>query len=104
MLKAVALQTPRRVILGAAVVVGVVVLSSQPESDAGRPAPCSVKVSADMLNVRSGPGTQHPVVGTLTADVVVEAARVTEGGFRQLGPDRWVAEQYLDPMPGSNCG
>ena len=107
-LKAAILKTPRRVIVGAAVVVGVIVLSSQNESDADRPvsppAACSLKVTADTLNVRSGPGTQHPVVDVLRADAVVEAALVTEAGFRQLGPDRWAAEQYLDLVPGSNCG
>lgn len=107
-LKAAVLKTPRRAIVGAAVVVGVIVLSSSNESDADRPvpppAPCSLKVTADTLNVRSGPGTQHPVVSTLTADAVVEADLVTESGFRQLGPNRWAAEQYLALVPGSNCG
>lgn len=87
-------------------VLGVIVLSSPRESEANRPESCSLQVTADTLNVRSGPGTQHPVVDVLTAEVVVEGvpAAAVEGGFRQLGPDRWAAEQYLVPMPGSNCG
>ena len=99
------LKTPRRVILGTAVVMGVIVLSSQREGDAGGLSrPCVVKVSADKLNVRAGPGTQHPVVDTLTAGSVVPADRLIQDGFRQLKPGRWVAEEYLHPLPGSNCG
>lgn len=69
--------------------------------------PCMVRVSADQLNVRSGPGTQHPVVGSLDEGAIVPAARGTEGSFRQLGPGRyigrWASAEFLRPVPGANC-
>jgi hypothetical protein len=34
----------------------------------------------------------------------VSADRTIHNGFRQLGPSRWAARDYLDPRPGSDCG
>jgi uncharacterized protein YraI len=62
-----------------------------------------MEVTADTLNVRAGPGTNNPVVGSLAAGVEVRADRTISNDFRQLGPNRWAAQRYLDPMPGSNC-
>ncbi|PZS37663.1 MAG: hypothetical protein DLM62_18000 [Pseudonocardiales bacterium] len=66
--------------------------------------PCTVTVTADLLNVRSSPDGDAPVVDTFDRDAVVSADRVTRNGYRQLGPDRWAAEEFLDPTADSDCG
>ena len=91
-------------ILGSAVVIGVIVLSSQDDGAGGGSGPCTMRVTADSLNVRSGPDSRDPVVETLAADAVVSANVTTRNGYRELGPDRWAAQPYLQPMPGSACG
>jgi hypothetical protein len=44
------------------------------------------------------------VVDTFGKGAVVSADRTTQNGFRQLGPDRWAAEEFLDPTADSDCG
>ncbi|MGQ0715922.1 MAG: SH3 domain-containing protein [Pseudonocardiales bacterium] len=95
--------------MGGAALVAVIVLSTGPDRGtgqdrgAGGSRPCTMTVTADALNVRSGPGESDPVVETLAGGAVVPADLTTRNGYRQLGPDRWAAQQYLEPAPGSNC-
>jgi hypothetical protein len=35
---------------------------------------------------------------------VVDGTTTVTGGFRELEGDRWAADQFLTPMPGTNCG
>ncbi|MDQ2882736.1 MAG: SH3 domain-containing protein [Actinomycetota bacterium] len=67
-------------------------------------APCTVTVTADSLDVRSSPDGNAPVVDHLDKGSVVSADRTTVNGFRQLGTDRWAAQEFLDPTPDSDCG
>jgi uncharacterized protein YraI len=90
-------------IVGPAVVLIVLVLVTGQDSGANGSLSCAMEVTANTLNVRSGPGTDNPVVDTLSAGAVVQAERTTSNGFRQLGPNRWAAQRYLDLTPGSNC-
>jgi hypothetical protein len=51
-------------------------------------------VSANtVINIRSGPGTQNPVVGQTKTGEFFEAARI-EGDWGMIGPDRWIALRY----------
>jgi uncharacterized protein YgiM (DUF1202 family) len=96
-----------RFIVAAAVILAVVVLSTgQNRQDSGVPGsgPCTMTVTVQSLNVRSGPGSREPVVATLAEGAVVSANLTTRNGYRELGPDRWAAQQYLRPEPGSDCG
>ena len=104
----------KRWAIGIAVVLGVLLLISEHESrstggggsttTAGGVGPCTVMVTADVLNARSRPDGDAPVVETYRQGDVVSADRTTRNGFRQLGPDRWAAADFLDPTPGSDCG
>jgi hypothetical protein len=90
------------IIVGAVAVIGLILLSSGPGRGVG--GLCLVKVTADKTPVRSGPDTNDSV-GTLPAGLVIQADRKTSStGFRKVMSKGWVAEQHLDPMPGSNCG
>lgn len=65
---------------------------------------CTVAVTADLLDVRSSPDGDAPVVDRLEKGSVVSADRTTLNGFRQLGTDRWAAQEFLDPTADSDCG
>jgi hypothetical protein len=66
--------------------------------------PCTVTVTADLLNARSSPDGNAPVVETYRRGEVVSADRTTTNGFRQLAPDHWVAQEFVEPTAGSDCG
>ena len=67
---------------------------------AGDPQRCAVTVTADVLNVRAGPGTGHATVDRLARNAVVDAQRETSGGFRKLADGRWAAEEFVRPSAG----
>jgi hypothetical protein len=64
------------------------------------PPRCTVTVTADVLNVRAGPGTEHPTVDRLANDDVVDAEREISGGFRKLAEGRWVADEFVRASTG----
>ena len=104
----------KRWAIGIAVVLGILLLISEHESQstsgggstttAGGIGPCTVMVTANVLNARSRPDGDAPVVETYHQGDVVSADRTIRNGFRQLGPDQWAAADFLDPTPGSDCG
>jgi len=61
---------------------------------------CTVTVTADLLNIRSGPGTEYATVDQLPRNEVVEAEPETSGAFRKLGAGRWVASEFVRTSPG----
>lgn len=92
--------------LFALAVVALAVVSGRQPDPTGRAdrdvGGCTVTVAADVLNVRAGPGTEHPTVERLARNDVVDAERETSGAFRKLAEDRWVASEFVRPSPG--CG
>ncbi|WP_299483857.1 SH3 domain-containing protein [uncultured Roseibium sp.] len=66
------------------------------------PAMCVKVALDDTLNLRSGPGTRHPVVGSLVADdCAIELFDICEGNWCQIRSGRisgWVNTRYLVPM------
>ncbi|MFI9814912.1 SH3 domain-containing protein [Saccharothrix variisporea] len=64
---------------------------------------CKVTVTADILNVRSGPADTQPIVATVQRDAVVKAERTVTNGFRLLSDGRWVNDQFVTPTSDSNC-
>jgi hypothetical protein len=101
----------QRLPIGAGVVVvGALVLSAERDSthrdSAQRDEPpprCEVSVTADVLNVHSGPDAGTPVIDQLGAGEVAEADGTIRNGFRQMGEGRWVSAQFLTETPGSDC-
>ena len=65
---------------------------------------CQLRVSAAELRVRSGPSTDADQVEVLSEGAVVDGTRLVTDGFRELEGDRWAADQFLTPMPNTNCG
>lgn len=64
---------------------------------------CQLEVTTDQLNVRSGPSPGAALVETLPRGAHVDGTRVVTDGFRQLEEGRWAADQFLNPLPGTNC-
>jgi hypothetical protein len=64
---------------------------------------CQLEVVADELNVRNGPSQGAALVETLPRGVHVDGTRVVTDGFRELEEGRWAADQFLSPLPGSDC-
>lgn len=64
---------------------------------------CQLRVSAAELRVRAGPSTAAEQVEVLSEGAVVDGTRVVTGGFRKLEGNRWAADQFLTPMPNTNC-
>ena len=105
--------TKQRWIISGLVVVGALLLISEHgkqssggsgASSTGGAGPCTVTVTADVLNARSRPDGNAPVMDTYRRGEVVSANRTTQNGFRQLRPDRWVAQEFVRPTAGSDCG
>ncbi|WP_157529547.1 SH3 domain-containing protein [Nocardia sp. NRRL S-836] len=64
---------------------------------------CKITVTADILNVRSGPGDMQPIVATMPRDAVTEAEDRVENGYRMLGDRRWVSTQFVALTSDSTC-
>lgn len=63
---------------------------------------CRLEV-ADQLNVRSQPSAESELLETLPRGAVVDGTRVVTDGFRELSANRWAANQFLTPLPGTSC-
>ncbi|WP_216210297.1 SH3 domain-containing protein [Amycolatopsis aidingensis] len=105
------LGIPKRTIIIVAVLAGIgliyVLGANERPSDAesgGGDAGCKVRVTADILNVRAGPGTDTTIVGKFQQDAETEAEPVVQDGFRKLAEGRWAAEEFLRPVDGASCG
>ena len=70
---------------------------------AANPAECRVTVTADILNVRSAPAMDAPIVGKFRKDAETGADKVVENGFRKIANDKWASEEYLKPKEGHDC-
>jgi hypothetical protein len=64
---------------------------------------CQLEVAANELNVRSAPNPDAEVVERLTRGDRVDGTRIVTDGFRELENARWAADQFLTPLPGTNC-
>jgi competence protein ComGC len=62
---------------------------------------CQVQVTADVLNVRSGPDDTANVVGKLATGAITGAQTKIQNGYRELGANRWASSQFLKPVSGS---
>jgi hypothetical protein len=99
--------TTQRWIIVGVVLAGILLLISEHNNNTSGGTgtrPCTVTVTADLLNVRSSPDGNAPVVDSFAKGAVVSADRTTSNGFRQLGTNRWAAQEFLDPTADSDCG
>lgn len=62
---------------------------------------CQVQVTADVLNVRSGPQATAKVVGTLHNGAVKTATSTVQNNFRELARNQWASSQFLKTVSGS---
>ena len=62
---------------------------------------CQVQVTADVLNVRSGPNDTAGVVGKLTTGAVTAGTSTVQNGYRELSTGHWASNQFLKAVSGS---
>nr|WP_198285986.1 SH3 domain-containing protein [Saccharomonospora marina] len=105
------LGIPKKTLVIFAVLIGVVLIyamgSDQRPSEAQSGSDgedCRVKVTADILNVRAGPGMAAEIVGKLRQEAETEAQPVVRNGFRKIDDSRWAADAFLEPVSGASCG
>ena len=67
-------------------------------------AACRVESLADGLRVRSAPAIDPDnVVDELASGEEVNASTEVKNGFRKLGEDRWVSDEFVKPLEGTSC-
>lgn len=64
---------------------------------------CVVEIATEELNVRAGPSQNAELLGAVRQGDRVDATPVVTDGFRQLEGGRWASNQYLTPLPGTDC-
>lgn len=64
---------------------------------------CRLEVTTEELNVRAGPAQETELIGTLPRGDVLDGTATVTDGFRELADGRWVADQFLTPVPGTDC-
>lgn len=95
---------PRPVLLAGAGLIGAVYLIGGNQQGSGSAEPdCSFEVTADVLNVRSGPDEAAVRVDRLERRDEIEATPNVVDGFRELEEGRWAAAGFLAQAPGSDC-
>jgi uncharacterized protein YgiM (DUF1202 family) len=62
---------------------------------------CQMKVTADVLNIRSSPDANGTVVGKLQSGQVTSAQKTVQNGYRELNTNQWVSGQFLTAVSGS---
>jgi hypothetical protein len=62
---------------------------------------CQVQVTADVLNIRSGPDGTASVVGKLSTGAITAAQPTIQNGYRELATNRWASSQFLKPVSGA---
>jgi hypothetical protein len=77
-------------------------LSEQPTNADGSTG-CQLEVAADQLNLRSAPNPDSALLQTLVRGDRVDGTRIVTNGFRELEGNRWAADQFLTPLPDTNC-
>jgi hypothetical protein len=64
---------------------------------------CQLEVTTDRLNVRAGPAQESELIGELARGALLDGTRNVTDGFRELEDGSFVADQFLTPVPGTDC-
>jgi hypothetical protein len=75
--------------------------SSTSGSSTSSTGQCQMKVTADVLNIRSSPEANGTVVGKLSNGQVTSALKTVQNGYRQLNTGQWVSAQFVTAVSGS---
>ncbi len=94
------------IVIGLLVVVALMLVIQNSKKGSAQPGGgtsggCQVQVTADVLNIRSGPDDTATVVGKLATGAVTAAQATVQNGYRELGTGRWVSNQFVKTVSGS---
>ncbi len=65
---------------------------------------CRLEVTADQVNVRAGPSAETELITTFPRGQLLDGTTTVTDGFRELEDGRFVADEFLTPVPGGDCG
>jgi hypothetical protein len=91
------------VIIGIVVVVVILYVvqnNKKVNATSGSGSGCQVQVTADVLNVRSGPAQTDKVVRTLATGAIIAATSTKQNNYRELAANQWADNQFLKPVSG----
>lgn len=57
-----------------------------------------VKITASVLNVRSGPGKTYPVISTVRKDATKTVIEEKDGWGKITSPEGWISDQYYEEI------
>lgn len=64
---------------------------------------CRLEVAVDELNVQAAPIANAELIEVLRRGAQVDGTRTITDGFRELEGGHWAVNQFLTPLPGSDC-
>ena len=64
-------------------------------NDAGSLVGCEIKVTASLLNVRSGAGTNYMIVKQISKDTVCKVIQEKNNWCKLESPSGWVSKDYI---------
>lgn len=64
---------------------------------------CQLEVTTDQLNVRAAPVAESEQLGAVVRGQLLDGTTVVTDGFRELEDGRYVADEFLTPVPGTDC-
>jgi peptidoglycan hydrolase-like protein with peptidoglycan-binding domain len=70
-------------------------INQTPPSNTNQTTNLQVITKSRPLNVRSGPGTEYSVVGTLSQGSVIEGTNNRRGNWQQLANGNWVSQRWV---------
>ena len=95
------------IVIGLVVVVALMVIVQNNKKSGAQPTgntssgACQMQVTADSLNIRSGPDNTATVVGKLSTGAMTAGTGTVQNGYRELSTGHWASNQFLKPVSGS---
>jgi len=95
------------IVIGLLVVVALMLIVQNNKKSGAQPGgatstgACQMQVTADVLNIRSGPDDTATVVGKLSTGAVTAGTNTVQNGYRELSTGHWASNQFLKTLSGA---
>jgi len=94
------------IVIGLLVVVALMLIVQNNKKSGAQPSntssgACQMQVTADVLNIRSGPDNSATVVGKLSTGAMTAGTSTVQNGYRELSTGHWASNQFLKTVSGS---
>jgi len=95
------------IVIGLLVVVALLLVVQNNKKSGAQPSgsnssgACQMQVTADVLNIRSGPDNTATVVGKLNTGALTAGTSTVQNGYRELSTGHWASNQFLKTVSGA---